>query len=81
MAYSVAVIQGLLTPMQTVKATLLILICVALLCACGLRGPLYLPAENPDSKPSIEQDSTPAADEADDEDDTENGEDKKAVSG
>ncbi len=45
--------------MQTVKAILIILICVALLCACGLRGPLYLPDESPASKPAAEQVSDP----------------------
>ena len=29
--------------MQTVKATLIILICIVLLGACGNKGPLYLP--------------------------------------
>ena len=33
--------------MQTVKAALIILICAALLSACGNKGPLYLPDENP----------------------------------
>jgi predicted small lipoprotein YifL len=33
--------------MQTVKATLIILIFAALLSACGNKGPLYLPDENP----------------------------------
>ena len=32
--------------MQTVKTTLIILICTALLGACGLKGPLYLPEED-----------------------------------
>lgn len=36
--------------MQTVKATLFILICVTLLSACGLKGPLYLE----DGKPAAE---------------------------
>ena len=53
--------------MQTAKATILILICVTLLGACGLRGPLYLPTQNPDSKTNIEQDSTPVAEEEEDE--------------
>ena len=35
--------------MQTVKTTLLILICITLLGACGLKGPLYLPEEQPAS--------------------------------
>jgi predicted small lipoprotein YifL len=38
--------------MQTVKITLVILICVVLLGACGLKGPLYLPAE----ESTVEQD-------------------------
>lgn len=42
--------------MQTVKAISIVLICVALLCACGLRGPLYLPDESP---PAVEQVSDP----------------------
>lgn len=67
--------------MQTFKATLLILICVALLGACGLRGPLYLPTENPDSKTDIGQDSTPATDAAEDDEDAEKDTGKKAVSG
>ena len=39
--------------MQTVKITLAILICVALLGACGLKGPLYLP----DGESAVEQDA------------------------
>ena len=39
--------------MQTVKITLVILICVALLGACGLKGPLYLP----DGESAVEQDA------------------------
>jgi predicted small lipoprotein YifL len=31
--------------MQTAKATFYLLICVCLLGACGLKGPLYLPDE------------------------------------
>jgi predicted small lipoprotein YifL len=45
--------------MQTVKAILVVLIYVALLCACGLRGPLYLPDESPAPKPAVEQGSNP----------------------
>jgi len=33
--------------MQTVKTILLFLICVTMLGACGLKGPLYLPEEKP----------------------------------
>jgi len=39
--------------MQTVKITLVILICVALLGACGLKGPLYLP----DGESAVVQDA------------------------
>ena len=44
--------------MQTAKTTLIIFICVALLGACGLKGPLYLP----DESTALEQDSTTDAD-------------------
>ncbi len=72
--------------MQTVKIILLILICAALLSACGLRGPLYLPDENPATKPAVEQDSTAGTDEEemDEEekkDDEENNKKKEIVSG
>jgi predicted small lipoprotein YifL len=33
--------------MQTLKTILLILICAAVTGACGFKGPLYLPDENP----------------------------------
>jgi len=39
--------------MQTVKTTLLLLICITLLGACGLKGPLYLPEEKPASGQSV----------------------------
>ena len=55
--------------MQTVKTTLVILICVALMSACGLRGPLYLPNENPATKPAVEQDSAADTDEEKNKDD------------
>ena len=45
--------------MQTVKTTLIILICIVLLGACGNKGPLYLPEE----KASAEQSSATDADE------------------
>lgn len=38
--------------MQTVKTILLFLICVTLLGACGLKGPLYLPEDNPATEQS-----------------------------
>ena len=44
--------------MQTVKTTVLILISVAVLGACGLRGPLYLPDEDPAAKPNTEGDAS-----------------------
>lgn len=55
MAYSVAVNQGPLTLMQTVKFTLLALLSSCLLAACGLRGPLYLPEDEPTAKPDTAQ--------------------------
>jgi predicted small lipoprotein YifL len=55
MAYSVAVKQGLLTLMQTVKSTLLALLISCLLAGCGLKGPLYLPTDEPAAKPDTEQ--------------------------
>ena len=45
--------------MQTVKTTLIILICIVLLGACGNKGPLYLPEE----KVTTEQNSATDADE------------------
>ena len=43
--------------MQTVKATLLLLMSTALLSGCGLKGPLYLPDEDAAARPGLEQDS------------------------
>ena len=43
--------------MQTVKTLSLILLCAALLGACGLKGPLYLSDEDPSATPDIGQDS------------------------
>ena len=45
--------------MQTLKTVSIILICFALLGACGLKGPLYLPDEDPATKPVTEQDAVP----------------------
>ncbi len=77
MAYSVAVIQsGIYAQMQTAKAFLLMLICTALLGACGLRGPLYLAEETP----ADEQRSDQAADTGDkSEDEKEDKKDKPRV--
>lgn len=57
--------------MQTVKFTLLSLLCSCLLAACGLRGPLYLPADEP----------VTTAKSADSADDADEKEDKKEESG
>ena len=38
--------------MQTVKTILLFLICVTMLGACGLKGPLYLPEEKAAVEPA-----------------------------
>ena len=35
--------------MQTVRTILIFLLCVTLLGACGLKGPLYLPEDEPAS--------------------------------
>ena len=43
--------------MQTAISNLLILICVVALTACGLKGPLYLPDENPVQDPASVQES------------------------
>ena len=52
--------------MQTVISNLLILICVVMLTACGLKGPLYLPDEKPVQNPSSTQElETPDAEEPD----------------
>ena len=41
--------------MQTTKTILALLLCATLLGACGLRGPLYLPGEEPPEQPASEQ--------------------------
>ena len=43
--------------MQTAKVFLNLLICVGLLAACGLKGPLYLPADDPAETPDAGQSS------------------------
>ena len=55
--------------MQTMKTTLIVLMCLALLGACGLKGPLYLPED----QPVVEPKSTPetvSEEEKEEEDDT-----------
>ena len=44
--------------MQSMKTTLLVLMCLALLGACGLKGPLYLPED----ESTVKQESTPDKD-------------------
>ena len=46
--------------MQTAKTILALLLCTAMLGACGLRGPLYLPGEEPPAETS--EPETDAAD-------------------
>lgn len=43
--------------MQTVKTISLVLLYAALLGACGLRGPLYLPDQDPSKAAANEQNS------------------------
>lgn len=54
--------------MQTTKAILLMLICVGLSSACGLKGPLYLPQDDPATQAEIEA----QADEEDEEESEKN---------
>jgi len=67
--------------MQTVRTTLTTLICAVLLGACGLRGPLYLPEEDPATKPAVEQDSAAGTDEEKNESDEEKDKKKEIASG
>jgi predicted small lipoprotein YifL len=67
--------------MQSVKTSLVILVYVVLISACGLRGPLYLPDEEPASKPAVEQDSAAGTDEEKNKDDEEKDKKKEIVSG
>ena len=67
--------------MQTVKVVLVILITVVVLGACGLKGPLYLPTENPVSETAIEQETETATDETQQKGDPEKEDSKKKDSG
>jgi predicted small lipoprotein YifL len=67
--------------MQTVKLLLLILISVIVLGACGLKGPLYLPTENPVFEPATEQETDPATDETQQEGDSKKEDSEKKESG
>ena len=62
--------------MQTMKTTLLVLMCLALLGACGLKGPLYLPEDDS----TVEQESTPDKD-AKKEKEKENNTGKESIPG
>ena len=65
--------------MQTVRTILIILICGALLGACGLRGPLYLEEESPVPTPANEQGPDAGVDEAEDSEKDKENEKKKTV--
>ena len=66
--------------MQTVKALLQILICIGLLGACGLKGPLYLPPDDTANKADTEQQPGESADEENNKDDSEKDKDRVPVS-
>ncbi len=65
--------------MQTVRTILIILICAALLGACGLRGPLYLEDENPVPTTASEQDPAPVMDDTENPEEDKEEEKKKTV--
>jgi predicted small lipoprotein YifL len=52
--------------MQTLKISTAMLICAFFLCACGLKGPLYLPGQDPSVSPPSEEDSPLNIDSTDD---------------
>jgi len=66
--------------MQTVKTALIILICTALLGACGLKGPLYLPQEEPASVDFPGPNSSADIDPEDKEEDTKDNGKKSTIS-
>ena len=55
--------------MQAAKTYLLMLICIFLLGACGLRGPLYLPDEKPAGTQPSDQSASGEEKPEEDEDD------------
>ena len=57
--------------MQTVRITLVILVCTLLIGACGLKGPLYLPEDEPVSVPVPGPESSADIDPEDKEKDSE----------
>jgi predicted small lipoprotein YifL len=71
--------------MQTVKISLLVLLCLVLLGACGLKGPLYLSegksAAAPVSTPETELETEQDAEEKDFEEDKGNSAKKETASG
>ncbi len=62
--------------MQTAKAILLMLICVGLLGACGLKGPLYLPQDDP----TVQAGTEAQADDNEDEEESEKDSQQAPVS-
>ena len=66
--------------MQTVKALLLVLICISLLGACGLKGPLYLPPDETVNEIDAKQQSSQPADEEKNKKDSEKDKDRVPVS-
>jgi predicted small lipoprotein YifL len=52
--------------MQTIRTILMILISTVVLSACGLRGPLYLPEEDPATTPGVEQETNGSEDKKED---------------
>lgn len=59
--------------MQTIRNVLLTSICLVLLGACGLKGPLYLPQEEPVTEPTAELEAEPAADESEEKEGSKKG--------
>jgi predicted small lipoprotein YifL len=56
--------------MQTVRNALLVLVCLLVLGACGNKGPLYLPDENPVANPVSAQESDTEADDSENKEDS-----------
>ena len=56
--------------MQTVRIVLSILICVILLGACGLKGPLYLPQDEPASEAATAVETGSPAEEGEEQEET-----------
>ena len=67
--------------MQTLISNLVIVICVVMLTACGLKGPLYLPDENPAQSPASTQElETPDVEEIEREEELEGSGEMNPVS-